>query len=114
MTAVSIVSSTSHSDHRRKEMLRFAKAISLILTALLVASLLGCAPAPKPPEEATQPPQVVQSKLTFGLAVHSNPAEDLFWGVVEKGAKDAAATYGIKLKSGGSGKPSEQAQLIEN
>jgi simple sugar transport system substrate-binding protein len=51
---------------------------------------------------------------TFGLAVHSNPAEDAFWAVVEKGAKDAAAVYGVTLKSGGSGDPVEQSQLIEN
>jgi simple sugar transport system substrate-binding protein len=56
---------------------------------------------------------VTQAGLTFGLAVHSNPAEDSFWGVVERGAKDAADTYGITLKSGGSGDPAEQAQLIE-
>jgi simple sugar transport system substrate-binding protein len=51
--------------------------------------------------------------MTIGLAVHSNPAEDLFWGVVAKGAEDASGTYGITLKSGGSGDPKEQAQLIE-
>jgi simple sugar transport system substrate-binding protein len=51
--------------------------------------------------------------MTLGLAVHSNPAEDLFWGVVEKGAMDAADTFGIELKSGGSGDPAEQAQLVE-
>jgi simple sugar transport system substrate-binding protein len=91
-------------------MLRFTKAISLILTALMIAALVGCAPAaPKTPEQG----QVTQQKLVFGLAVHSNPAEDLFWGVVEKGAKDAAASLGVELKSGGSGQPTEQAQLIE-
>jgi len=55
----------------------------------------------------------VQTNLVFGMAVHSNPAEDAFWGVVEKGAKDAAATFGVTLKSGGSGDPAEQAQLVE-
>jgi simple sugar transport system substrate-binding protein len=48
------------------------------------------------------------------LAVHSNPAEDSFWGVVETGAKDAAAAMGVTLKSGGSNDPAEQAQLVEN
>lgn len=99
-------------------MSRVTKVISLLLV-VAVMTLAGCAPvAPpaQPPAAAEQPaaPQVVQANLTFGLAVHSNPAEDLFWGVVEKGAKDAAATYGITLKSGGSGQPQEQAQLIEN
>ena len=31
-----------------------------------------------------------------------------------KGAKDAAATYGVTLKWGGSNQPLEQAQLIED
>lgn len=116
-------------------MLRFMKAISLLLAVIVVAALVGCAPTPAAPqepvapeqpaepeqpteavEEVTEPPaetQVVQQGLVIGMAVHSNPAEDLFWGVVEKGAKDAAAAMGIELKSGGSGQPTEQAQLIE-
>jgi simple sugar transport system substrate-binding protein len=73
-------------------------------------------PAEKAPAAAEKPeqPQVAQAGLVFGMAVHANPAEDAFWGVVEKGARDAAATYGVQLKSGGSGDPSEQAQLVEN
>lgn len=98
-------------------MLRFTKAMSLLLTAILIAALIGCAPpvpqATEAPAQQTGETQVVQQKLVFGLAVHSNPAEDLFWGVVEKGAKDAAAALGVELKSGGSGQPQEQAQLIE-
>ncbi len=58
-------------------------------------------------------PQVAQTGLVIGLAVHSNPATDSFWGVVEKGAKDGAAAMGVELKSGGSPDPNEQAQLIE-
>ncbi len=75
----------------------------------------AAAPVEQPTEAAapTEAPQVAQSNLVFGLAVHSNPAEDSFWGVVERGAKDAADTYGITLKSGGSGDPTEQAQLVE-
>jgi len=69
--------------------------------------------AAAPTEKPTEAPQVAQSNLVFGLAVHSNPAEDSFWGVVQKGAQDAADTYGITLKSGGSNDPSEQAQLVE-
>jgi simple sugar transport system substrate-binding protein len=64
-------------------------------------------------EEAAEEPQVTQTGLVFGLAVHDNPAESTFWGVVEKGARDAAATVGAELKSGGSLDPAEQAQLIE-
>ncbi len=71
--------------------------------------------APAPTQaQATQPSQVTQAKLTLGLAVHADPAVDSFWGVVEKGAKDAAATYGITLKSGGNSDPKQQAQLIQN
>ncbi len=75
----------------------------------------AAAPAETPTEAAmpTEAPQVAQTNLVFGMAVHANPAEDSFWGVVERGAKDAADTYGITLKSGGSGDPTEQAQLVE-
>jgi simple sugar transport system substrate-binding protein len=97
-------------------MVRFTKAISLLLTAIVVVALVGCAPAAptvEQPAQQTDEGQVVQKQIVIGLAVHSNPAEDLFWGVVEKGAKDAAAALGVELKSGGSGQPQEQAQLIE-
>ncbi len=94
-----------------------AKAVSLlVVVGLVVAAFLGAQcpqPAtPMPPAEPTKP-QVAQAKMVIGMAVHANPAEDAFWGVVEKGAKDAAATYGITLKSGGSGDPAQQAQLVE-
>jgi simple sugar transport system substrate-binding protein len=102
-----------------------SKTISLLLALVVVASLAACggtaAPAPtqgaaEQPTVAEQPtaPQVTQTNLTFGLAVHSNPAEDAFWAVVERGAKDAAATFGVTLKSGGSSDPAQQAQLVEN
>jgi len=104
------------------------KKLTLLLAILAMMSLLvatACqpqqAPAPEKAEvteavEATEAPapQVTQAGLVFGMAVHANPAEDAFWGVVEKGAKDAADTYGITLKSGGSGDPVEQSQLVEN
>jgi simple sugar transport system substrate-binding protein len=104
------------------------KAIALLL---VVVSLLlaACAPteAPAPTEppaeepteaeeavvEEEEAPQVTQTGYVIGLAVHENPAESSFWGVVETGAKDAAAAMGVELKSGGSLDPSEQAQLIE-
>lgn len=107
-------------------MLRFTKVLSLLLTFVVVVSVVACTPKPTAVVETQAPgntpvvetqlptePQVVQSKMVIGFAVHSNPAEDLFWGVVEKGAVDAAATYGIELKSGGSLQPTEQVQLIE-
>ncbi|MBU0495823.1 MAG: sugar ABC transporter substrate-binding protein [Chloroflexi bacterium] len=99
------------------------KMLSLFLvTAVVLAGLIGAqcpSTTTEPtksvaPTQGTVPTQVTQTKMVIGLAVHSNPAEDAFWGVVEKGAKDAAATYGITLKSGGSGDPVEQSQLIEN
>jgi simple sugar transport system substrate-binding protein len=100
-------------------MSRFKGILMLLVVASLVLSACGATTAPEatqaPTTEAAQPtaPQVTQTKLTFGLAVHSNPAEDLFWGVVDKGFKDAAATYGVTAKSGGSGDPTQQAQLVE-
>ena len=71
------------------------------------------ASAPTQAPAATQT-QVTQANMTIGLAVHADPAVDAFWGVVEKGAKDAAATYGITLKAGGNSDPAQQAQLIDN
>lgn len=89
------------------------KLITLLLIVVALIALAACA-APTIVPAATQPAQVTQANLTFGLAVHSDPATDSFWGVVVKGAKDASATYGITLKSGGSGDPAQQAQLIQN
>lgn len=96
------------------------KVISLLLISVLVFSLVGCAVTEtvELPEETTEPEeteetQVDQAGLVIGMSVHANPAEDSFWGVVERGAYDAADAYGIDLKSGGSGDPNEQAQLIE-
>ena len=65
-------------------------------------------------EKKAEQPQVTQAGLVFGMAVHANPAEDAFWQVVERGARDAAKTYGVQLKAGGSSDPAEQAQLVEN
>ena len=99
------------------------RIIALLVIGTLLFSLVGCAPKATPTateavEEATAKPaptepQVTQAGLVFGMAVHANPAEDSFWGVVERGARDAAKTYGIELKSGGSLDPNEQAQLVE-
>jgi simple sugar transport system substrate-binding protein len=94
------------------------KALWLLVVVSLI--LVACGPIPTPTEEisetAQEPaePQVTQADLAFGMAVHANPAEDAFWAVVEKGAKDAAATYGIDLRSGGSSDPVAQAQLVED
>ncbi|MCL4487381.1 MAG: sugar ABC transporter substrate-binding protein [Chloroflexi bacterium] len=107
--------------------------VSLLLIAFALIALAGCAsPPPAPPPVATQPQaataasttaaaatntvpaQVTQANLTIGLAVHADPATDQFWSVVVKGAKDASATYGITLKSGGNSDPKQQSQLIDN
>lgn len=96
--------------------------VSLLLVAVLLATVVTCGPAqeptkaPEPTKAEVKPtePQVVQTKLIFGMAVHANPAEDAFWAVVEKGAKDAAATFGVTLKAGGSSDPVAQAQLVED
>jgi len=93
------------------------KVLSLLVVVSLV--LAACAPTPAPtkaPAATEKPaePQVTQADLVFGMAVHSNPAEDAFWGVVEKGAKDAAATFGVTLKSGGNSDPVAQSQLVED
>lgn len=100
----------------------------LLLVVVVSLAFAACAPQPAQPTQppaptsaaegkptvATEPTQVTQSKMVLGLAVHSNPAEDQFWAVVEKGARDAAAVYGIELKSGGNPDPAAQAQLVED
>ena len=100
--------------------------VKAILLLLVVLSLMlsACAATEEPETSVEEPevaveepqaeePQVTQEGYVIGLAVHENPAESSFWGVVETGAKDAAAAMGVELKSGGSLDPAEQAQLIE-
>lgn len=96
---------------------------SLVLVAVILFTGCTAAPSPAPAEdeapasaitEAAGEPQVAQADLVFGMAVHANPAEDAFWAVVEKGANDAAATYGVELRAGGNSDPVAQAQLVED
>jgi len=108
------------------------KILSLLLAVVLLLSLVACgateepaatqAPeepaveepaAEEPTAEEAEEPQVTQTGYVIGLAVHENPAESSFWGVVETGAKDAAEAMGVELVSGGSLDPAEQAQLVE-
>jgi simple sugar transport system substrate-binding protein len=107
-------------------MSRVAKVISLLVVVAALLSLTACGATQAPTgavqqpttaqQATTLPPatQVTQANLTFGMAVHANPAEDAFWAVVARGAQDAADTYGVTLKSGGSSDPTEQAQLVQN
>lgn len=100
-------------------MSRFKGSLVLLIIASLVLGACGTTAAPEAsqaPSQGAEPtqPQVTQTNLTFGMAVHSNPAEDAFWSVVDKGAKDAAAQFGVTLKSGGNSDPAAQAQLIED
>jgi simple sugar transport system substrate-binding protein len=105
-------------EQRRKMEMSRAKVILLLLVVLsLMLSACGATEEPETvveePETTVEEPQVTQEGYVIGLAVHENPAESSFWGVVETGAKDAAAAMGVELKSGGSLDPAEQAQLIE-
>ncbi len=115
-------------------MSRLTRLMALLLVLAALVSLVACGttetPAPEeteaPAEEteapaaeeteapATEEPQVTQADLVLGMAVHANPAEDAFWAVVERGARDAAATYGVELRAGGNSDPVAQAQLIED
>jgi simple sugar transport system substrate-binding protein len=112
-------------------MSRFKGILLLLIVVSLLLAACGGTEAPAATEAPEQPaategpaeptaaeeptaPQVTQSDLVFGMAVHAPPAEALFWGVVEKGARDAAAALGVELKSGGSRDPTEQSALIED
>jgi simple sugar transport system substrate-binding protein len=88
--------------------------VSLLAVLVILLSLAACGPTEAPEATTAVEPQVTQADLVLGMSVHANPAEDAFWGVVEKGAKDAAATFGIELKSGGNSDPVAQAQLVED
>ena len=93
-----------------------------VVVALLAAFALllaACqAPAAAPAEEAAAPAesgdQVMQSGLVFGFASHEAPGDSGFWGIVEKGCKDAAAALGAECKSAGSIDPTEQAQIVSD
>lgn len=94
----------------------FAAALLTLAVLVVLANAAVAAPAPTQ-GQLSQPSSPIQAQtmvtMTIGLAVHADPAVDLFWGVVAKGAKDAAATYAVNLKSAGSGDPLQQAKLIE-
>ncbi len=99
-------------------MTRQTRFFGIIVLALLALVFAACAPAPAaeaPAGEAAavEEAQVAQSGLVFGVAHHANPG-DSFWGVVERGAQDAGAAMGAEVLIGGSGDPTEQAQLIES
>jgi simple sugar transport system substrate-binding protein len=83
------------------------KVFSVLLVAILLTTLVVSVQTPAPTQAAGP-------ALVFGMAVHADPAVDAFWAVVEKGAKDAAATYGVTLKFGGYSDPAQQAQLVED
>ena len=126
--ADSVVEQSEYSNQKEEE----ERNVTLEnLSLLLVVAVLACRWSPAAPTEASPPSSEGAGsrpagrrrkadgtagdpdRLVIGLAVHDNPAESSFWGVVETGAKDAAAAMGVELKSGGSGDPAEQAQLIE-
>jgi simple sugar transport system substrate-binding protein len=86
-------------------MSRYVKILAALMLIAMFA-LVAC-------DTAEEESQVTQTGYVMGLAIHENPAESSFWGVVETGAKDAAAAVGVELKSGGSNDPAVQAQLIE-
>lgn len=105
--------------------LRVTAVFLVIATMLLTGCVVAPEAAPEAPTAAVEPgeptaaaeptqPQVTQADLVIGLAVHANPAEDSFWAVVERGARDAADTYGIDLRAGGNPDPVAQAQLVED
>ncbi|MEM7129029.1 MAG: sugar ABC transporter substrate-binding protein [Chloroflexota bacterium] len=96
--------------------------LSMALIAVLALFVSACAtPAASPApdaapagDEAAEETQVMQSGLVFGFASHEAPGDSGFWGIVEKGCKDAAASLGAECKSAGSIDPVEQAQIVSD
>ncbi len=72
-------------------MSRYVKILAALMLIAMFA-LVAC-------DTAEEESQVTQTGYVMGLAIHENPAESSFWGVVETGAKDAAAAVGVELKS---------------
>jgi len=79
------------------------KALRILLPILVAVTLL----LPLSTAVAQDQP------LKICLVVHSDPTGS-FWNVVDRGAKDAAALYGVDLTSVGSLDPAEQAQMVED
>lgn len=82
--------------------MKLAKLLSLVIVTVLVAALLVTPATAQEDEE-----------LVFGLAAH-NALSGSFWGVVERGAQDAAEDLGITLLANGSVDPVEQARFVED
>lgn len=95
---------------------RFALGVALsAILALLVAACAGPDAAPAPDAApVAEDAQVMQSGMVFGFASHEAPGDSGFWGIVERGCKDAAASLGAECKSAGSIDPVEQAQIVSD
>lgn len=55
---------------------------------------------------------VSQRDYSISMVIHSDPS-GTYWGVVKKGAEDAARDLGISLDMQGSDDPAKQADLVE-
>jgi len=98
--------------NRRFNVLVAAFAVFALLLAACQAP--AAAPAAEEAAPAAAEEQVMQSGLVFGFASHEAPGDSGFWGIVEKGCKDAAASLGAECVSAGSLDPVEQAQIVSD
>ncbi len=94
-------------------------SLSIALMAIFTLLIAACAaPAPAPDgamdDAGSDDAQVMQSGMVFGFASHEAPGDSGFWGIVEKGCKDAAASLGAECASAGSLDPVEQAQIVSD
>ena len=89
------------------------RRISIGVAALAVTALplAGCGRTDNLDQTVNNAPG--KSDLTIAVITHGGPG-DAFWDVVKKGAEQAGDDLRVKVQYQGSGKPDEQADLINS
>jgi simple sugar transport system substrate-binding protein len=84
-------------------------SVSVAVLAATASVLTGCG---KTSDTSSSTASAAgKASLTFAVITHGGPG-DSFWDVVKKGAEQAGKDLNIKVEYQGSGKPNEQADMI--
>src|SRR5262249_25455014 len=84
-------------------------SVSVAVLAATASVLTGCGKTSDTSSSTTS--AAGKASLTFAVITHGGPG-DSFWDVVKKGAEQAGKDLNIKVEYQGSGKPNEQADMI--
>jgi len=108
-------------NERRKVMFKRRHLLNLLLISVFLVSLIGCSSTEateqpsvesKPPTESTsEKVGTTEEKIRIGYVVHVTGIE--FTAIVEDGAQDAAADYGVELVFTGPPATDNAAQIAE-